>query len=264
MRIATWNVNSVKARLQVVLDWLGEAKPDVALLQEIKCEADAFPHEVIGDLGYNMAVVGQRAYNGVAILSKRPLEDIQEGLPGDPEDEQARYVEATIDGVRIASLYLPNGNPVTDTGGGSSGKYAYKLAWMERLRDRAATLLAEDWTFVLGGDFNVIPDAADCYDPPGWAEDALYRLETRRRFRSLVHLGLVDAYRALHDGAGAYTFWDYQGGAWNKDNGIRIDHLLLSPKASDRLEACEIDRKPRGWAKASDHTPVVVTLEDRE
>ena len=263
MRIATWNVNSVKARLQVVVDWLGEARPDVALLQELKCEADAFPREAIDDLGYNMAIVGQRTYNGVAILSKRPLEDVQEGLPGDPADEQARYVEATIDGVRIASLYLPNGNPVSDATGTPSAKYTYKLAWMDRLRDRAAALLADDWTFVLGGDFNVIPEAVDCYDPTGWADDALYRLETRRRFRSLVHLGLVDAYRALHDGAGAYSFWDYQGGAWNKDNGIRIDHLLLSPRASDRLEACEIDRKPRGWAKASDHTPVVVTLEDR-
>ncbi len=251
MKIVTWNVNSIKARLANVLDYLRQAAPDVALLQEIKVVDEAFPELEIGDLGYNVAVHGQKTYNGVAILSKLPLEDIERGLAGDEADEQARYLEASVDGLRLASVYLPNGNP-TD-----SGKFPYKLAWMTRLRERARQLLDQEYAFVLGGDFNVCPTDGDVYDPERWRGDALCRPESRAGFRALLHLGLTEAYAALHPGAsGRYTFWDYQGGAWQKDHGLRIDHFLLSPQAADRLEACDIDRDVRGRPKASDHVPV--------
>ncbi|MCH7931401.1 MAG: exodeoxyribonuclease III [Proteobacteria bacterium] len=251
MKIATWNVNSVRARLPRVLEWLGSAAPDVALLQEIKTVAEGFPELEIGDLGYNVAVCGQKSYNGVAILSKPPIEDVLTRLPGDDADDQARYIEAVVGGVRVASIYLPNGNPV------DSPKFAYKLGWMERLYDHVGELLGLEEAFVLGGDYNVAPEDRDVYDPAAWADDALCRPETRARYRAVVHLGLTDAYRALHpDAAGAYTFWDYQKGRWQRDEGLRIDHLLLSPQAADRLDACDIDRAPRGGDKASDHTPV--------
>jgi len=256
VKIATWNVNSAKARLPVVTDWLRAVSPDVALLQEIKCETDAFPRAVFEDLGYNVVAVGQKAYNGVALLSKQPAEDVLSRLPGEPEDEQARYVEATVAGVRIASLYLPNGNPV------GTEKYDYKLRWMDRLIAHARTLLAREVPFVLGGDYNVIPEPRDVYNPAGWQEDALFRPESRRKFRELLNLGLTEAYRALHDDDKAYTFWDYQAGSWPRDLGLRIDHFLLSPQAADRLEECTIDRRPRGAEKASDHTPVVLELRD--
>lgn len=253
--IATWNVNSIKARLPNILDWLRSAAPDIVLLQELKCETAAFPSLEIEDLGYNLAVHGQKSWNGVAILSKRPIEDVKRGLPGDEEDLQARYIEATVDDLRLASLYLPNGNPV------DTEKYPYKLAWMDRLRDRAAALLETEQAFILGGDYNVIPEAADVYDPAGWQTDALFKPETRQRFRTLLHLGLTEAYRALHAEPGAFTYWDYQGRAWQADQGIRIDHFLLSPQAADRLLDCRIDAGPRGRPKASDHTPVLCTLE---
>ncbi|MGP1396618.1 MAG: exodeoxyribonuclease III [Inquilinaceae bacterium] len=256
LTIATWNVNSVKARLPNVLDWLREAAPDVVLLQELKCETAAFPGLEFEALGYNIALSGQKSYNGVALLSKRPLDDVAIGLPGDPDDTQARYIEATVGDLRVGSLYLPNGNP-PDT-----EKYTYKLKWMARLEDHASALLATEQPFALGGDYNVIPAAEDCYDPAAWRGDALYLPETRRAFRTLVNLGLTDAYRALHTEPGAYTFWDYQGGAWPADKGIRIDHFLLSPQAADRLTACTIDRAPRDRPKASDHTPVLCTLEE--
>ncbi len=255
-KIATWNVNSIKARLARVTEWLAEAKPDVVLLQETKCMDDAFPRLEIEELGYNLALCGQKTYNGVAILSKRPLEDVVCVLDGDDGDEQARYVEAFTGDLRVASIYLPNGNPV------DTDKFAYKLAWMERLAARAEALLANEEVLVLGGDFNVCPTDDDVYDPVGWANDALCRPESRNRFRRVMHLGYTDAFRALHGEKGAYSFWDYQGGAWNKDNGLRIDHLLLSPQAADRLTASGIDRKPRGRDKASDHTPVWCELAD--
>ncbi|MEK0085540.1 exodeoxyribonuclease III [Benzoatithermus flavus] len=256
--IATWNVNSINARLSNVLEWLGAAKPDVVLLQEIKCQDAAFPREAIEDLGYQVATYGQKSYNGVAILSRWPILDVVRGLPGEPGDEQARYLEATVDGMRVASIYLPNGNPV------GTEKFAYKLAWMERLRARAADLLESGAPLVLGGDYNVIPEPIDCHDPKAWEGDALFRPESRRAFRALLHLGLVDAFRALHPHEEhAYSFWDYQKGAFQLDHGIRIDHLLLSPAAADRLVACAIDKEPRRRPKASDHTPVVATLEDR-
>lgn len=256
VRIATWNVNSVKARLGNIVSWLKTADPDVVLFQELKCETAAFPEAAFRELGYEMAVVGQKAYNGVALLSKCPIEDVVTRLPGEPEDEQARYVEATVGTLRIASLYLPNGNP------SNTEKYTYKLRWLDRLRTHASDLLATERPFVLGGDYNVIPTEDDLYDPVGWADDALFKPETRARFRMLLNLGLTDAFRALHAEPHAYTFWDYQQGRWPRDEGLRIDHFLLSPQAADRLVECRIDRGPRAQEKASDHTPVILTLLD--
>ncbi len=254
--VATWNVNSIKARLPNVLAWLTEFQPDVALLQEVKSVEETFPRLEIEDLGYNCAVAGQKSYNGVALLSKAPLEELLNHLPGDPQDEQARYLEATTFGLRVASIYLPNGNPI------GSEKFPYKLAWLDRLIAHGRELLASEMPVVLGGDYNVAPTGDDVYDPEGFADDALCQPESRQKFRSLIHLGYTEAYRALHPEPHRYSFWDYQGGAWQKDNGLRIDHLLLSPQAADRLEACDIDRGPRGKAKASDHTPVWVRLEE--
>jgi exodeoxyribonuclease-3 len=259
VKIATWNVNSVKARLQLVLGWLKEAKPDVVLLQEIKCQTDAFPALEIEELGYNIAVVGQKSYNGVAILSRSPIEDIRKSLPGDDGDEQARYVEGvTAFGdlvVRVASIYLPNGNPV------DSEKYPYKLKWLDRLRAHASELLALEELVVLGGDYNVIPSEDDVYNPKAWVKDALFKPETRAAFRRIVNLGYTEAFRTLHPNEiHKYTFWDYMSGAWQRDNGLRIDHLLLSPQAADRLVACEIDRDERARERASDHVPIWIEL----
>lgn len=254
MRIVTWNVNSVRSRLGNITGWLAETNPDVVLFQEIKCETGLFPAAAFADLGYQAAVVGQKAYNGVALLSRHPIENVIERLPGEPEDEQARYVEATVQGVRIASLYLPNGNP------SPGDKYDYKLRWMTRLRTHAQTLLESEMPVVLGGDYNVIPAPRDVYDPAGWITDALFRPETRAAFRAVLNLGYTEAYRALHDDDHAYTFWDYQAGCWPRDKGLRIDHFLLSPQAADRLAGCTIDRGPRGQEKASDHTPVILDL----
>jgi exodeoxyribonuclease-3 len=254
VKVATWNVNSVKARLPNLLDWLGSARPDVALLQELKCVEDNFPRLEIEALGYNAAVVGQKSYSGVALLSTAPIEDPVTRLPGDEADEQARYVEATTHGLRVASIYLPNGNPV------ASDKYPYKLDWMSRLRDHAKGLLENEQAVVLGGDYNVIPAPEDCYDPAAWSGDALFKPETRGAFREILNLGYTEAYRALHAEPHAYTFWDYQAGAWRNDHGVRIDHVLLSPQAADRLVDCTIDKEPRGKERASDHTPVICEL----
>jgi len=259
VKIATWNVNSIKVRLGAVLAWLHEAEPDVLLLQETKCVDAQFPRLEIEAAGWRCAVHGQPTYNGVAIIARPPIEDVRTGLPYDHsnEDTHARFIEATVSGVRVASIYLPNGNPV------GTDKFAYKLAWMERLRQHARDLLRGDLPFVLAGDYNVIPEPVDCYDPAAWANDALFQPESRRALRAMLNLGLTDAYRALHPGAEhAYTFWDYQGGRWQRDQGIRIDHLLLSPSAADRLMACDIDKGPRGKEKASDHTPIWCELAD--
>lgn len=258
MRVATWNVNSVKQRLEPARAWLAERKPDLVALQEIKCVDDAFPREAFEDLGYNVATHGQKTYNGVAILSKFPLEEITPRLPGDDADEQARYLECVVSTeggvVRVASLYLPNGNP-PDT-----DKYRYKLAWMERLRAHAKAQLSLEEPFILAGDYNVIPTPADARDPAAWIGDALFLPETRDAFRRLLALGFTDAIRAVSDDPGLYTFWDYQAGAWQRNNGIRIDHLLLSPEAADRLSAAGIDKAVRGGEKPSDHVPVWVDL----
>ena len=256
MRIATFNVNSIKARLPRVTEWLAAARPDVVCLQELKCVDEHFPAEPIEDLGYNIAVHGQKTYNGVAILSKRPIEDVMVGLPGDDADEQARYLEATVDGLRIGALYLPNGNPAPGP------KFDYKLGWMDRLIDRAKQLLADDETFILAGDYNVCPTDDDVYNPDGWQDDALCRPESRNRYRQLINLGLTDGIRAFHPQPHLYTYWDYTGGAWQKDNGLRIDHLLLSPGAADRLVASGVDKEPRGGERPSDHTPTWVELEE--
>ena len=258
MRIATWNVNSVNARLETVLSWFEDAKPDVACLQEIKCVDEKFPREAFERLGYNVETHGQKSYNGVALLSRFPLEDVRRGLPGDDTDEQARYLEAVVAGprpVRVASIYLPNGNPVSNT-----EKYAFKLAWFERLRRHAEGLLLLEEPLVLAGDYNCIPEGLDCYDPAAWQGDALFRPETRRAFRSLKNLGLTDAQLLLGEEPHGFTFWDYQAGAWQRDLGIRIDFALLSPQAADRLTAAGAQRDVRGWEKPSDHVPVVIEL----
>jgi exodeoxyribonuclease-3 len=257
MKIATWNVNSVRARSSHLVRWLDEFKPDVALLQELKCLDDQFPHDAVEHLGYNIEMVCQKTYNGVAVFSKHAIDVEQRGLPGDEADTQARYLEVFTGGVRIASIYAPNGNPV------DTEKFPYKLAFLERLYHHAKTLLASEDAFVLAGDYNVIPEPIDVYNPESWKEDALFRPESRAAFRKLLYLGLTDAFRALHpDEPGQYSFWDYMRGAWERDRGLRIDHLLLSPQATDRLVASGIDKTPRGWDKASDHTPVWIELQD--
>jgi exodeoxyribonuclease-3 len=258
MRIATWNVNSINARLETVLRWFEEAKPDVACLQEIKCVDEKFPAEAFERLGYNLAVHGQKSYNGVALLSKAPLEDVRKGLPGDEGDDHARYVEALISGprpVRVASIYLPNGNPV------GTEKFPYKLAWMDRLNRHARELMALEEPLVLTGDFNVIPEPRDAEFPNNWLGDALFQPESRAAFRALKWLGYTDAYMQADGRPGGYTFWDYQAGAWQRNNGIRIDHALLSPQAADLLRGVSIHRDVRSWDKPSDHVPLVVELD---
>ena len=250
MKIASWNVNSVKARLPHLLAYLEEAQPDVLCLQETKCLAADFPTLELKGLGYHVEAIGQRSYNGVALVSKLPAAELSCGLPGSPEDDQARYLEATFGEVRVACLYLPNGNP------SGTDKFIYKLAWMERLIDHAQGLLRHEIPFVLAGDYNICPTDDDVYDPVGFRDDALCRAEARARFRALVYLGLTDAYRVFHRDPHKYTFWDYQAGRWHRDEGLRIDHLLLSPHAADRITDCDIDKKPRGKDRASDHTPI--------
>jgi len=254
VRIATWNVNSINARLETVLRWFEEERPDVACLQEIKCIDEKFPAEAFERLGYNVAVHGQKTYNGVALLSRTPLEDVRKGLPGGEGDDHARYLEATVSGpepVRVAAIYLPNGNPI------GTEKFAYKLAWMARLNARARELLALEEPLVLAGDFNVIPEAEDADNPASWLGDALFQPESRRAFRALKWLGLTDAYMAADGAPGGYTFWDYQAGAWQRNHGIRIDHLLLSPQAADALAGIVIHKDVRAGERPSDHVPVV-------
>jgi exodeoxyribonuclease-3 len=260
MKIATWNINGVRARLQNAVTWLTETSPDVACFQEIKSVDEAFPAGAFEELGYNVAVHGQKGFNGVAILSKRPFDEVAvRGLPGDEADTHARYIEVVVAHaggvVRIGNLYLPNGNPI------GTDKFAYKLAWMQRLRERTADLLKLEEPLLLVGDYNVIPEPADAKNPQAWTEDALFQPETRAAYRSLVNLGLTDAVRACHPGPGVYTFWDYQAGAWQKDHGIRIDHILASPQAADRLVTAGIDKFTRGWEKPSDHVPVWIELD---
>ena len=258
MRVATWNVNSIKQRVDNAVAWLSERAPDIVCLQEIKCVDAAFPREPFEALGYNIQVHGQKTFNGVAVLSKLPFDETTPRLPGGDGDDHARFLEAAVStkaGVlRVASLYLPNGNPP------ASDKYPYKLAWMDRLIAYARMRLELEEPLILAGDFNVIPTPADARMPQAWAGDALFLPATREKFRSLVNLGLTDAVRAVSDDAGLYTFWDYQAGAWQKNNGIRIDHLLMSPQAADRLVAAGIDRHVRAWERPSDHVPVWVDL----
>ena len=254
MKIATFNVNSIKARVDTVLTWFKQAQPDVACLQELKCETNAFPAFEFEALGYNCAVVGQKTYNGVALISKHKIEDLRVGLPGDDGDDHARYIEGTIvtneGAVRVASIYAPNGNPV------DTDKYPYKLKFMDRLIAHAEKLLEDEEPLVLAGDYNIIPTADDVYDASVWANDALFKLETRRKLRHLTNLGFTDAFRAVNANPFQYTFWDYQSGAWQKYRGIRIYHLMLSPQAADKLKTCAIDKHTRAWDKPSDHVPI--------
>ena len=259
MKIASFNINGIKARLPALLDWLQAAEPDVVLLQEIKSMDENFPREPIEDLGYRVETHGQKGFNGVAILSKYTLEDITRGLPGDKADEQARWIEATVIGdktaVRLCGLYLPNGNPAPGP------KYDYKLAWMDRLKTRAEALLKAEELFLMAGDFNVIPQPEDCWDTKPWEDDALFLPETRQAYRRIVNLGFTEAFRIRNSAPMNYTFWDYQAGAWPKNHGIRIDHFLLSPPCADLLRDCRIDREVRGKDKPSDHVPIWVELD---
>lgn len=259
MRIATFNINGIKARIDALPRWLEAASPDVVCLQEIKSVEEGFPREIFEDMGYRVETHGQKGFNGVAILSKLPLEDVTRGLPGDDSDEQARWIEATVIGprsVRVCGLYLPNGNPVPGP------KYDYKLAWMARMEARLRVLLAQEEPFLCAGDYNVIPQAEDAARPELWVDDALYLPQTREAFRRMLNLGMTEAFRTRIQGPGHYSFWDYQAGAWDKNNGIRIDHLLLSPQAADRLLDVGIDRDVRAGDKPSDHVPVWITLAD--
>jgi exodeoxyribonuclease-3 len=254
MKLATWNVNSIKVRLEAATAWLKEAVPDVVVLQEIKCVDDNFPTAAFEELGYNCAVHGQKTYNGVAILSRRPLEDVTPRLPGGDSDDHARYLEAIVPGetgtVRVASIYAPNGNPI------GTEKFNYKLGWLERLTARAKALLTLEEPLALMGDYNIIPEPDDVWDPKAWMGDALFQPESRAALRRLEYLGLTDAFRVCHAEPHQYTFWDYQAGAWQKNHGIRIDHILLSPQAADRLKGSGIDKHVRSWDKPSDHVPV--------
>ena len=264
MKIATFNINGVKARINALTDWLDDTNPDVAILQEIKSVDEGFPRDLLEDKGYNVETHGQKGFNGVAILSKFPLEDVTRGLPGaagagreGADDDEARYIEATVVGdvaIRICGLYLPNGNPAPGP------KYDYKLRWMDRLYARAQELLASEIPALMAGDYNIIPQAEDAARPDAWRDDALFLPESRAAFRRIVNLGFTEAFRAVESGAGHYSFWDYQAGAWEKNNGIRIDHFLLTPQCADLLKNCWIESAVRGREKPSDHVPVWVDL----
>ncbi|MBK6468423.1 MAG: exodeoxyribonuclease III [Rhodobacter sp.] len=257
MKIASFNINGIKARIEALPRWLEAARPDVACLQEIKSQDDSFPREIFEDIGYRVETHGQKGFNGVAILSRLPLEDVTRGLPGDDTDEQARWIEATVIGdraVRICGLYLPNGNPAPGP------KYDYKLAWMARMEARVRALLTDEMPLVFLGDYNVIPQPEDAARPEAWTEDALFRPESRAALRRIVNLGLTEAIRSRDPAPGLYTFWDYQANSWERNNGIRIDHLLLSPQAADLLDDAGIDKEVRAGDKPSDHVPVWVQL----
>jgi exodeoxyribonuclease III len=253
MKIASWNVNSIRARIDHVTAWIKLQQPDVLLLQELK--ATEFPALVFQALGYESVAVTQKSYNGVAVLSRHPMETVNTTLAGDEADSHARYLEMTIEGIRIVNIYLPNGNPV------GTEKFAYKLAWMDRLLEKMSAWRKEDVPVVVGGDFNVIPEDIDCHKPSSWIRDALFQPEPRSRYRALLDLGYTDAFRFLHPGeTGQFTFWDYFRQAFEHNRGIRIDHFLLSPKLADRLQSCVIDRGPRAQERPSDHTPIMVEL----
>ncbi len=254
MKISSYNINGIKARLQTVIDFCRDSAPDIAILQEIKSMDENFPREVFEDLGYNLVVHGQKSFNGVALLSKLPIDDVRIALPGDDGDEQARYVEADINGVTICGLYLPNGNPV------DTEKFPYKLGWMERLTHRAQELLHSETPFLMTGDFNIIPTPEDCWDVEAWRGDALFHPDSLTQFRALVNLGLYDAFRLVNSSPMQYTFWDFQAGAWNKNHGIRIDHFLLSPELAGRLQTVEIEKHWRGREKPSDHVPITASF----
>jgi exodeoxyribonuclease III len=253
LKIASWNVNSIRARVGHVTEWLRTSEPDVLLMQELKGEV--FPAEVFREMGYESVAVTQKTYNGVAVLSRVPIETINTTLAGDDKDSHARFLETKIDGLRIVNVYMPNGNPI------GTDKFIYKLGWMDRFLEQTIRWQKDDAPTVIGGDFNVIPEDIDCHKPESWKKDALFQPEPRERYRAMLERGYVDAFRSLHPGlTGAFTYWDYFRNAFEHNRGIRIDHFLLSPRAAERLVACEIDKGPRAQEKPSDHTPIVVEI----
>lgn len=267
MKIASFNINGIKARGPALERWLKDAEPDLAVLQEIKSTDETFPRALIEDLGYHLETHGQKGFNGVAILSRLPLEDVTRGLPGDDDDPQARWIEATVStpkgALRVVGLYLPNGNPVELEADGTpvqGGKYAYKLAWMARMQARLGALLALEMPLAVMGDYNIIPQAEDAARPDAWRQDALFRLPSRKAFREMLALGLTDAFRARVQGPGHYSFWDYQAGAFERNDGIRIDHILLNAYAADLLQDCQIAADVRAGEKPSDHVPIWAEL----
>ena len=258
VKIASFNINGIKARTNALMTWLREAQPDVALLQEIKSVSENFPSDLFKNLGYKVVVNGQKSFNGVAILSKLPIEDIVTRLPGDSEDDQARWLEVTIVGnqaIRMCNLYLPNGNPTPGP------KYDYKLSWMQRLHEKAKELIDMEIPAFMAGDYNIIPQAEDAAQIGAWEQDALFLPESRAEFRRIINLGFTDAFRAKNTGLGHYSFWDYQAGAWDRDDGIRIDHFLLTPQCADLLRNCQIDKNIRSREKPSDHVPIWIELD---
>ena len=258
VKIASFNINGIKARANALMTWLRDAQPDVALLQEIKSVSENFPSDLFKDLGYNVVVNGQKSFNGVAILSKLPIEDIVTRLPGDSEDDQARWLEVTIVGnqaIRMCNLYLPNGNPTPGP------KYDYKLSWMRRLHEKAKELIDSEIPAFMAGDYNIIPQAEDAANIAAWEQDALFLPDSLTEFRRILNLCFTDAFRAKHNGSGHYSFWDYQAGAWDRDDGIRIDHFLLTPQCADLLKNCQIDKHIRSKEKPSDHVPIWIELD---
>jgi exodeoxyribonuclease III len=260
MKIATWNINGVRARIENLVAWLKDSAPDIVCLQEIKTVDEDFPRGEIEALGYHVETHGQKGFNGVALLSKTSPLEVMRGLPGNDEDAQSRYIEGVfaLGGgvVRVGGLYLPNGNPL------GTEKFPYKLGWMERLISHVRERLALEEPFVLMGDYNVIPEPADCFNPKDWEGDALFQPESRQALRRLQALGLTDAVRSVTDAPKTYTYWDYQAGAWQKNNGIRIDHVMLSAEAADRLVSVSIEKHVRAWEKPSDHVPVAVEIRE--
>jgi exodeoxyribonuclease-3 len=258
VKIATYNVNGINARLPVLLKWLVEAEPDIVCLQELKAPNEKFPEAQIRDLGYGVIWHGQKSWNGVAILSRvGEIHETRRALPGDADDSHSRYIEAAINGILVGGLYLPNGNPRPGP------KFDYKLKWFDRLIDHAANLLRDGTPVILAGDFNVIPTDFDVYKPERWVDDALFVPEVKAAYAKLVAQGWTDALRALHPDEKIYTFWDYFRNAYTRDAGLRIDHLLLSPTLADRLVDAQVDRHVRGWEKSSDHAPVWIELADK-
>jgi exodeoxyribonuclease-3 len=258
MKIATYNVNGVNGRLPVLIRWLQETQPDVVCLQELKAPQEKFPEQAILDAGYHAIWHGQKSWNGVAILSRNPeIKELRRGLPGEPDDDHSRYIEAFVNGIVVGCLYLPNGNPAPGP------KFDYKLRWFERLKQHAAELLAHGMPVVLTGDYNVMPTELDVYKPERWVEDALFRPETRQAFKTLVDQGWTDAIRKLYPTEKIYTFYDYFRNAYGRDAGLRIDHFLLDPQLDKRLVAAGVDKHVRGWEKTSDHAPVWIELADK-
>jgi len=257
MRIATYNINGIGARLPNLLRWLDERSPDIACLQELKAPQEKFPEKAVRDAGYGVIWHGQKSWNGVAILARgTDPKEARRALPGDPEDVHSRYIEATVHGVTIGCLYLPNGNPAPGP------KFDYKLRWLDRFIDHAATLVAREEPVILAGDYNVIPTERDVYKPERWVDDALFRIEVREEFGRLMGQGWTDAIRSRYPNETIYTFWDFFRNAYERNAGLRIDHLLLNPNVRDRLTDAGVDRNVRGWERPSDHAPTWVDIRD--